>query len=394
MIFLDYNHESNKMIPRLLYERINKQLFKGKAVIITGPRQSGKTTLIQHLANNHKKKALMLNCDEPDIRQILSDQTSSQLKRLIADTDLVLIDEAQRVRNIGLTLKLITDQIKNVQLIVTGSSSLDLSNSINEPLTGRKFEFQLLPISTREMTMYTSTLEERRLLENRLIFGMYPDVITHAGDEQDLLHNLADSYLYKDIFAFQDIRKPELIEKLLQALALQVCSEVSYHELAGTLGVNSATVARYIELLEKTFVIFRLTAFARNLRNELKKSRKIYFYDNGIRNALIKNFNPVSLRPDAGALWENFLVSERKKCLLYNGINANIRFWRTRQQQEIDYIEEKNGKILAVEFKWNPKATARFSKTFLNAYPDSATRIITPSNYIEFVSETTDNSNS
>jgi len=375
------------MISRLLYSRINKKLFKGKAVMITGPRQSGKTTIIQHLADNHTKKTLILNCDEPDIRQILSNQTSSQLKRLIADADLVLIDEAQRVRDIGVTLKLITDQIKNVQLIVTGSSALELSSSINEPLTGRKFEFLLLPISTQEMTNYTSALEERRLLENRMIFGMYPDIITHAGDEPDLLHNLMDSYLYKDIFAFQDIRKPELIEKLLQALALQVCSAVSFHELAGSLGVNSATVARYIELLEKAFVLFRLTAFARNLRNELKKSRKIYFYDNGIRNALIKNFNPVSLRPDAGALWENFMVSERKKYLINNGINANTHFWRTQQQQEIDYIEEKNGKILAVEFKWNPKARARFSKTFLNAYPGSETCVITPKNYIEFVSE-------
>jgi len=245
----------------------------------------------------------------------------------------------------------------------------------------------VLPISTKEMTGYTSALEERRLLENRLIFGMYPDVITHAGDEQNLLHNLADSYLYKDIFAFQDIRKPELIEKLLQALALQICSEVSFHELAGTLGVNSATVARYIELLEKTFVIFRLTAFARNLRNELKKSRKIYFYDNGIRNALIKNFSSIALRPDAGALWENFMVSERKKHLIYNDIRANTHFWRTRQQQEIDYIEEKNGEITAAEFKWNPKAGARFSKTFLNAYPGSTTCVITPQNYIEFVSD-------
>jgi len=375
------------MIPRLLYDRINKKLFRGKALMITGPRQSGKTTLIQHLANNHKKTALMLDCDEPDIRQILSNQTSSQLKKLIAGAALVLIDEAQRVRNIGITLKLITDQISNVQLIVTGSSSLELSNFINEPLTGRKFEFMLLPISTREMTTYTSALEERRLLENRLVFGMYPDIITHAGDEQDILHNLADSYLYKDIFAFQDIRKPELIEKLLQLLALQLCSEVSFHELAGTLGVNSATVQRYIDLLEKTFVIFRLTSFSRNLRNELKKSRKIYFYDNGIRNALIKNFSPIALRTDAGALWENFIVSERKKCLINNGINANTHFWRTQQQQEIDYIEEKNGKILAVEFKWNPKATARFSKTFLNAYPGSVTRMITPENYIDFVSE-------
>ena len=375
------------MIPRLLYERINKKLFQGKALIITGPRQSGKTTLIQQIAASHKKTALMLDCDEPDIRQMLDSPTSTQLKKLIADRDLVLIDEAQRVKNIGITLKLITDQIKTAQLIVTGSSSLELSSSVNEPLTGRKYEFLLLPISTQEMAAHTSLLEEQRLIENRLLFGMYPDVITHIGDAQDLLHQLTDSYLYKDIFAFQDIRKPELIEKLLQALALQLCSEVSFHELAGMLGVNSVTIQRYIELLEKSFVIFRLTAFSRNVRNELKKSRKIYFYDNGIRNALIKNFNLLRLRSDAGALWENFMVSERKKYLLFNGIHANTHFWRTRQQQEIDYIEEKNDTLLAVEFKWNPKASAQFSKTFLNAYKNITTKVVTPENYLEFSAE-------
>ncbi len=375
------------MIPRRLYTQINKKLFQGKALIITGPRQSGKTTLVQQIADSHKKKAVMLDCDEPDVRQMLDSPTSTQLKKLIADRDLVLIDEAQRVKNIGITLKLITDQIKTTQLIVTGSSSLELSSSVNEPLTGRKYEFLLLPISTQEMAAYTSPLEEQRLLENRLLFGMYPDVITHIGDAQDLLHQLTDSYLYKDIFAFQDIRKPELIEKLLQALALQLCSEVSFHELAGMLGVNSVTIQRYIELLEKSFVIFRLTAFSRNVRNELKKSRKIYFYDNGIRNALIKNFNLLRLRSDAGALWENFMVSERKKYLLFNGIHANTHFWRTHQQQEIDYIEEKNDTLLAVEFKWNPKASAQFSKTFLNAYKNITTRVVTPKNYLEFTAE-------
>ena len=375
------------MIPRRLYTQINKKLFQGKALIITGPRQSGKTTLVQQIADSHKKKAVMLDCDEPDVRQMLDSPTSTQLKKLIADRDLVLIDEAQRVKNIGITLKLITDQIKTTQLIVTGSSSLELSSSVNEPLTGRKYEFLLLPISTQEMAAYTSPLEEQRLLENRLLFGMYPDVITHIGDAQDLLHQLTDSYLYKDIFAFQDIRKPELIEKLLQALALQLCSEVSFHELAGMLGVNSVTIQRYIELLEKSFVIFRLTAFSRNVRNELKKSRKIYFYDNGIRNALIKNFNLLRLRSDAGALWENFMVSERKKYLLFKGIHANTHFWRTHQQQEIDYIEEKNDTLLAVEFKWNPKASAQFSKTFLNAYKNITTRVVTPKNYLEFTAE-------
>ncbi len=296
-----------------------------------------------------------------------------------------MIDEAQRVKNIGLTMKLMVDNIKGIQLVATGSSAFDLANEINEPLTGRKWEYYLLPFSTQELIANSGTIEERRLLGHRLVFGMYPDVVNNPGQEREILHNLTGSYLYKDIFSFQDIRKPELIERLLEALALQVASEVSYNELGQLLQVDPSTVQRYIDLLEKAFVIFRLRSFSRNVRNELKKSRKIYFYDNGIRNALISSFNPPETRGDIGALWENFMVSERTK-LLYNKQHyAGQFFWRTKQQQEIDYIEEAEGTLAAYEFKWNPKKKSRFSKTFLNAYPNHTTGIITPDNYIDFL---------
>lgn len=377
------------MIFRKIYQSLQEELFAGKALIVLGPRQAGKTTLLRMLMAAQSTSSLWLNCDEPDIRKTLQQPTSSLLRQLIGQATLLVIDEAQRVKNIGLTLKLITDQLPSVQLIATGSSSLELANEISEPLTGRKLEYLLLPFSTEELIQHHGLLEERRLLSHRLVFGMYPDVVINPGKERRILQNLSGSYLYKDIFQFQDIRKPELLETLLEALALQVCSEVSYHELAQTIGVDAATVQRYIDLLEKTFVVFRLRSFSRNLRNELKKSRKIYFYDNGIRNAIINNFQPIDLRTDQGALWENFLVSERQKFLHFQEIYANRYFWRTKQQQEIDYIEDRDGQLHACEFKWSVKnkdsLSGRFSKTFLNAYPNSTTKVITLENYTEWL---------
>ena len=371
------------MISRIIYKSLNDELFTKKALLVLGPRQAGKTTLLRTLISNRPELSVWLNCDEPDVRSILQSPTSSLLSNLVGNATLVVIDEAQRVKNIGLTLKLITDQLTTVQLIATGSSSLELANEINEPLTGRKIEYLLLPFSTEELIEDHGLLEERRLLSQRLIYGMYPDVVNNPSKEQRILQNLSGSYLYKDVFRFQDIRKPEILETLLEALALQVCSEVSYHELAQTVGVDAATVRRYIDLLEKAFVIFRLRSFSRNLRNELKKSRKIYFYDNGIRNAIINNFQPVDLRPDRGALWENFMVSERQKYLYFHELYSNRYFWRTKQQQEIDYLEDRDGQLFAYEFKWNSKSSSisRLSKTFLNAYPNSTLRVITPENY-------------
>lgn len=387
---MDYNlvfriFEAKPMIKRTLYQRISGQLFKGKAIIILGARQVGKTTLLLELQKKAGGKLLFLNADEPDVRERLTNVTSSQLKRLIGDHKLVVIDEAQRIKNIGLTLKLITDKIKHVQVVATGSSAFELANEINEPLTGRKYEYSLFPVSVEEMIGHHGAVEEKRMLETRLIYGMYPEVIMNPGKEKKTLENLAGSYLYKDIFSFQEIRRPEVVEKLLQALALQVCHEVSYNELAQIISADPVTVERYMGLLEQSFVIFRLYSLSRNHRNELKKSRKVYFYDNGIRNALIANFNPLSLRQDTGALWENFMVNERMKHNHYNDIYCNRFFWRTLQQQEIDYIEEREGKLFAFEFKWNKKAKAKFPKTFASAYPKAEMKMITPDNYEEFV---------
>lgn len=374
------------MIHRTILEQIKKILFTGKTILLFGPRQSGKTTLLEMLSNEIQEKVLILDCDEPDIRKELTDVTSTQLKHRLGDAQVVMIDEAQRVKNIGITLKLIHDKIKNVQLIVTGSSSLELTGEINEPLTGRKYEYLLLPISTQEMIGYTDLSTEKRLLKQRLLFGMYPGVINEPGNERKILRNLSGSYLYKDIFSFQDIRKPEIIESLLEALALQIGSEVSYSELANTLGIDQITVRRYIDLLEKSFVVFRLRSFSRNVRNEIKKSRKIYFYDNGIRNAILANFSDIDLRTDKGALWENFLVSERFKLLNNHQIDTKRYFWRTTQQQEIDYIEEKDNQLYAYEFKWNPKARKKMPLTFLKAYPKTITTLTNSINYLDFIS--------
>ena len=375
-----------KIIKRRLFELILKHSFKGKAIIILGPRQSGKTTLLLEIANAFNKPYIFLNCDEPDIRDILFNATSDKLKAVIGKNSVVIIDEAQRVKNIGLTIKLIVDSIENVQVIASGSSSFELSNEINEPLTGRKYEFRLLPFSTEELINEFGLLKEKRLLENRLIYGMYPDIINSEGQglEKENLRNLSDSYLYKDIFTFNEIRRPETVSKLLESLALQVCSEVSYNELSRQVEIDKVTVQRYIDLLEKSFVIFRLRSFSRNLRNELKKSTKIYFWDNGIRNAVINDFSVLNLRQDKGKLWENFLVSERIKFNFNKNRWVKSYFWRTMQKQEIDYIEEENGKISAYEFKWNTKAKIKTPSSFQETY-GSAVSAVNPENYAEFL---------
>lgn len=375
------------MINRMIIQRIKEVLFKGKTIMLFGPRQSGKTTLLEMLAGDIGEKVLLLDCDEPDIRKELTDVTSAQLMHRFGDARVVMIDEAQRVKNIGITLKLIHDKIKGVQLIVTGSSSFELTGEISEPLTGRKYEFLLLPLSTAEMIGHTDDITEKRLLERRLLYGLYPGVVNEPGNERKILTNLTGSYLYKDIFTFQDIRKPEIIESLLEALALQAGNKVSYHELANTLGIDQLTVRRYIDMLEKAFVVFRLRSFSRNVRNEIRKSRKIYFYDNGIRNALISNFSQINLRTDKGSLWENFLVSERLKLLNNTQTDAKRYFWRTAQQQEVDYIEERDGQLSAYEFKWTEKKTNKLPATFSKAYPDALTSFVNHSNYLDFVNE-------
>jgi hypothetical protein len=380
--------EPKKIIKRQLFGHILWHFHKGKAVIILGPRQAGKTTLLREIAGAMDAPYAFLNCDEPDTRELLFNATSDKLKAIIGKNRIVIIDEAQRVKNIGLTIKLMVDNIKGVQVVALGSSAFELSNEINEPLTGRKYEFKLLPFSTGELIAEFGLLKEKRLLEHRLIYGMYPDIVNTEGQgmEKENLKNLSDSYLYKDIFTFQEIRRPETVFKLLESLALQVCSEVSYNELSRQVGADKITVQRYIDLLEKSFVIFRLRSFSRNLRNELKKSTKVYFWDNGIRNAVINNFSVLNLRTDKGALWENFLVSERIKYNLNNNIWARSYFWRTLQKQEIDYMEEESGKIKGYEFKWNPRAKKSAPQSFLNSY-QAPVSIISPENYTEFLTQ-------
>jgi predicted AAA+ superfamily ATPase len=375
------------MIFRTLQNEIESRLFKGKAILLFGPRQTGKSTLIHAILSAQEKSFLYLNGDEADVRDILSETTSTKLRNLVGPHPLVFIDEAQRIPGIGLTLKLFTDQIPEIQVIATGSSSFDLSNKVNEPLTGRKYAFHLYPISFAEMVQHHGLLAEKRLLEQRLIYGSYPEIVTHPGAEIERLKLLAGSYLYQDILMLEQVKKPVLLEKLLKALALQIGSEVNYHELAQIVGADNKTVEKYIDLLEKSFVIFRLPALNRNVRNEIKKGKKIYFYDCGIRNAIINNFSSAGQRTDIGALWENYVIAERRKYLAYNNMGVDAYFWRTSQQQEIDLIEESGDTIQAFEIKWNSHSKAKFPLTFRTNYPQALTHVVNPGNLEEFVRE-------
>lgn len=373
------------MIKRSLEKIINAKLGSGKAVVILGARQTGKTTLLKRIFQNNNK-IIWLNGDEPDVQSIFEHVTSTRLKAIIGRKKYLIIDEVQRIQECGLKLKLITDQLPDVQLVVTGSSALELSGKINEPLTGRKWEYSLYPLSFRELVDHYGYLEEKRMLTHRLVYGSYPEVVTSAGNEKEILKQLTDSFLYKDLLSYNGIKKSDKLIKLLQALAFQIGNEVSYNELGNLIDLDNQTVEKYISLLEQTFVIFRLGALSRNLRKELKRSRKIYFFDNGIRNSLIAQFAPVDMRLDIGALWENYIISERIKFLHYSGIWSNIYFWRTRDQQEIDYIEERDGEYSIYEFKWNPgKSSKKFSRTFTRNYPVAVSKVITPENMDEFL---------
>lgn len=375
------------MIKRHIAEIIKANLNRKNAILLTGARQVGKTTLVKSIAKELNVSYGFWNCDEPDIRQILNAPTSSFLKNLIGNNKLIIIDEAQRIEDIGLTAKLIVDNIPDVKLIITGSSSLDLRSNINEPMTGRKFEMMLYPLSYSELVASNGLINEKRLLEHRLIYGMYPEITKSPGEQEDMLFELVSGYLYKDILMLNDIRKPDTLDRLIKAIALQLGSEISYNEVALTVGVSKDTVSKYIDLLEKSFVLFTLNSYSRNQRNELKKSKKVYFYDTGIRNAIIKNFNPLNLRNDVGALWENFLIVERMKNLSNNAVRRNAYFWRTFQGQEIDYIEESQGSIAGFEFKWNPKAKTKSKIVFKNAYPDSKIDVIHRDNYDSFLTD-------
>jgi len=370
-------------IKRWLSDDIRDHMYRGKAIIILGPRQCGKTTLLHAISSGLENK-LYLNCDDANDRQALETRSLAALRSLVGTHKSVLIDEAQRVSDIGLSLKIMVDNIPGIQIIATGSSSFELSNRINEPLTGRKFEYHLHPFSHQELAAHFGEWEEQKNLQRRLIFGSYPDVVKNPGEEQGLLNLLVGSYLFKDVFMFQDLRRPELLENILRALALQVGSEVSYTELAQLTRTDHSTVQRYIHLLEQAFIIFRLYNFSSNQRNEIRNARKIYFWDNGVRNSLIDDFRPPELREDIGKLWKNYLVSERMKYLGNNKLYRSSYFWRNVNQSEIDYLEFYNGRIEAYEIKWSPKRKVAAS-AFLSAYPEAAVSRVDRENYRGFV---------
>lgn len=370
------------MIKRELFAILNEKINSGKAVIVLGPRQVGKTTLITAVLKG--KDYLFLDGDDPSIRDMLTNPNTEEIKSIIGSHKIVFIDEAQRIENIGITLKIITDQLKSVQLFVSGSSAFELNNRNNEPLTGRKWEFKLFPISWGELENSLGYVKSMQQLELRLLYGMYSDVINNPGDEVEVLNELVNSYLYKDILAFSGIRKPEILEKLLKALALQLGSEVSYNELSRLIGVNKNTIDSYIDLLSKSYVIFKLPSLSKNLRNEIRTNQKIYFYDLGVRNAMIGNHIALNQRVDTGAIWENFLISERLKILRYRRKRVNQYFWRTKSQQEIDYVEQEAGKISGYEFKWNPKAKVKIHQSFIDAY-DSEIKVINRDNFRDFL---------
>jgi uncharacterized protein len=373
-----------QMITRTLEELIGSRLFKGKTILLLGPRQVGKTTLMKEIHSKHAGKALWLNADNPEDREILNNINSSRALELFPPGILVIIDEAQRLDNSGLTLKIIHDNCPGIQLAATGSSSFELTDKIKESLTGRKWTYKLFPLSLEELAAHTNKVELMRSLETRMVFGSYPEVINQAGNEKEILNQLVSDYLYKDVFSLKEVRRPDILDKLVKALAFQVGNQVSNRELSNLVQADKATIEKYISLLEEAFIIFRLSSFSRNLRSELKHSKKIYFYDNGIRNAVINQFNPIALRNDTGVLWENLMIVERMKKNEYHRLFRNTYFWRTTRQQEIDYLEEFDGKIHAYEFKWQDTDKARAASAFVTAYPESEIKVIHKNNFMEF----------
>jgi predicted AAA+ superfamily ATPase len=372
------------MINRTLQKSVLTRLDDRKVIIIYGARQVGKTTLLKEIFKN-KADVMWLNGDESYAKALLDDNNSERLKAIIGKNKYVIIDEAQRIEDIGLKLKIIYDNIVDVKFVVSGSSSFALANSVNEPLTGRKWEFQLHPFSFEELVDEHGLLKELNLLEQRLLYGSYPEIVVKSEDAHPLLMQLSSSYLFKDVLEFEQILKSNKLINLLHALAFQVGSEVSLSELSRLISLDVKTIDKYLTLLEKSFVIFSIYSFSRNLRNEIKKGRKIYFVDNGIRNALINQFAPLLNRNDVGSLWENYLISERRKYLSNNNIFKSTYFWRTHSQQEIDYIEEQDGFLATYEFKFNGNKKVKERPLFTKTYPNSSFTVVNKENYDQFL---------
>jgi hypothetical protein len=375
------------MIIQRVYDDLDSFIDPGKVLVVYGPRRVGKTTLIQHYLNTTKLHYRFVSGDDITIQKALGSQSIQSIAELVQGVDLFVIDEAQRVPFIGYGLKIMVDHNPSLKVITTGSASFDLQNKIGEPLVGRKRTLRLYPISQKELNQHYTMFELREQLSKRLIFGSYPEVITQSStkDQVEILHEIVHSLLLKDILELERVKGSAVLHDLLRLLAFQVGNEVSHQEIGMTIGLDKKTVGRYLDLFEKAFLIFNLRGFSRNLRKEITKKGKYYFFDNGIRNALIANFNEVSIRNDVGSLWENFLFIERMKKLEYSSIYANSFFWRTWDQKEIDYIEERDGNLFGYEFKWKSKNPSKGSKTFLETYPESSLEVVTPENFLSFV---------
>jgi predicted AAA+ superfamily ATPase len=374
-------------IRRFLLSQIESAVTPGKVVILYGPRQVGKTTLVTELTARTSLRYKFINADELIYREALSSQDRQVLGDLLGDSDLMVIDEAQRVPNIGLNLKILVDGFPHAAFIATGSASFDLANKVSEPLTGRTLTFSLYPVSYAELQKTYGAFEARNRLERWMVWGGYPAIVTTDPPEmrQKLLEELAGAYLYRDLLDLNGLRRSEKIVDLLRLLAFQIGHEVSLSEIAASLAVSRDTVERYLDLLEKVFVIFKVRGFSRNLRKEITKNSRYYFFDLGIRNTLIQNFNPLSLRADVGQLWENFLMVERSKANQCAGRSANTYFWRTYDQKEIDYIEERGGRLFGYEFKWQGEMRRSTRNEFGHAYPNSELETVTRDNFEEFV---------
>lgn len=374
------------MINRLMHSKLTDYMSRfSHIMVIYGARQVGKSSLLDIVFKDNDN-VVWFNGDNITTQDTFRTLTPSLVPVIMAGKTIMIIDEAQAIENIGSKLKVIHDNYPNIKIVATGSSSFDLSNKINEPLTGRFFQFMMSPLMFSEMLQHHGYLKEKECLNIRLKYGYYPAIVTNPGFEAEMLTNLAGSYLYKDILMWENIRHSDKLDKLLKAVAYQIGSDVSYSELGSLCSLDSKTVEKYIYLLEKAFVIFRLPSYSRNQRNELKFAKKIYFYDVGIRNAVINNFSDIESRTDNGAIWENFIISERIKLNAIQGRIVNSYFWRTNTQVEIDYIEESDGRIEAYEFKWNPKkANVKVPKSFSEAYPNATFKVITPDNLHEFI---------
>ena len=368
------------------YETLSGFFKKDKVVLIYGPRRVGKSSLIERLLIDDKSSIYRGSGDDIQLRGILGSEDKTRILSAFQDYDIIFIDEAQRINNIGWGLKLMVDNFRDKLVIATGSSSFRLSSQVGEPLTGRSYTYQLFPLSIMELKAQFGGMHIYENLEHYLIFGFYPEVITHTsiGEKKDYLRQIVNSYLLKDILELDHIRNSDQMYQLLKLLAFQIGKEVSLNELSNSLDISKHTVKRYLDVLEKAFIIKRLGAYSNNLRKEISKSQRYYFYDNGIRNALINNFNLPENRNDVGMLWENMMVMERIKKQEYHKIFSNNYFWRTYDQKEVDLVEERDGKLYGFEFKWSPRK-AKIPKVFLKLYPNAELRVIHRENFMEFV---------